>query len=42
LETMDFVDLQLCCIQNTQNCVAKALVPVLNAPENVAFCKHIA
>ena len=33
LETMDFVDFLLCCIQNTQNCVAKALVPVLNAPE---------
>ena len=30
LETMDFVDFLLCCIQNT---VAKALVPVLNAPE---------
>ena len=33
LETMDFVDFLLCCIQNTQNCVTKALVPVLNAPE---------
>ena len=35
LETMDIVDFLLCCIQNTQNCVAKALVPVLNGPE---FC----
>ena len=34
LETMDFVDFLLCCMQSTQNCVAKALVPVLNAPEN--------
>ena len=33
LEAMDFVDVLLCCIQNTQNCVAKALVPVLNGPE---------
>ena len=33
LETMDFVDFLLCCIQSTQNCVAKALVPVLNGPE---------
>ena len=33
LETMDFVDFLLRCIQNTQNCVAKALVPVLNGPE---------
>ena len=33
LETMDFVDFLMCCIQNTQSCVAKALVPVLNAPE---------
>ena len=35
LETMDFVDFLLRCIQNTQNCVAKALVPVLNGPEHV-------
>ena len=34
LETMYFVHFLLCCIQNTQNCAAKALVPVLNAPEN--------
>jgi len=26
LEMMEFVDCLLCCIQNTQNCVAKALV----------------
>jgi len=40
LETMDFVDFLLCCMQSTQNCVAKALVPVLNGPEhffNIGF-----
>jgi len=31
LEAMDFVDFLLCCIQNTQNLVARALV--LNGPE---------
>ena len=35
LETMDFVDFLLCCMQSTQNCVAKALVPVFNGPEHV-------
>jgi len=39
LETMDFVDFLLCCIQNTQNCVAKALVPVLNGPEESKYAQ---
>jgi len=33
LETIDFVDFLLCCIQNAQNRVAEALVPVFSGPE---------